>query len=406
MACSAIHSGSNFLASVIANLDCQGQTLGYYGYLELAQPGSPAAHALNGLLTLFVALFGIRLMFGRVHDGADVLGDIVKIGIVLTLATSWPAWRTLGYDIVMRGPVEIAAEIGQASGLSDTDQSLPGRLQNADNGIVAITAAGSGRLTGEGGGSSQDQGDSFKGIAMPDYSAFGWGRVAFLVGAVGPYAAVRLGAGILLAVAPLMAGLLLFSGPSALFFGWLRGLVFCALGNLGYVLVQTAQLSVLEPWLAEILRTREGSAFTPSAPTELLVIALAFCLATLGISGLAARVCFSHTAMFARVARSIGEGRGFAAEARTAAQPVEVPMRPIPAERHSRAHGVADAVATTMRREQAADGSGTAGGRSVGGADRGGGTGVAMAGGAGASLGDSFRRPRPRASATANRRDG
>src|SRR5688500_8822183 len=109
MACPAVLNGGQFLVQALAHLDCQAQTLGSFGFQSLAATGSPAAVALTALLTLFVAIYGIRLLFG--HGGSearDLVGAMLKVGIVLTIAVSWPAWRTVAYDTVLYGPSEVA----------------------------------------------------------------------------------------------------------------------------------------------------------------------------------------------------------------------------------------------------------------------------------------------------------
>ncbi len=92
MACDAVQTGQRFVAQMLAHIDCQAQTIGAYGYGALADPASSVAIALSGLLTVFVAFFGIRLILAEPQSGRDLVGDVLRIGIVLTLATSWPAW--------------------------------------------------------------------------------------------------------------------------------------------------------------------------------------------------------------------------------------------------------------------------------------------------------------------------
>ncbi|MEO7247644.1 MAG: type IV secretion system protein, partial [Novosphingobium sp.] len=235
MTCAAFTTGSNFLSGIIAHVDCQAATLGTSGFAALSDPSSGVIIALTSLLTLFIALFGIRMMLGRDLAPSDLVGDVIKVGIVLTLATSWPAWRIVGYDVVMKAPQELAGSVGRASGLGVDGNSFLARLQNADDGMVAMTMAGSGRLTG-GVAAGTDLGDSPRGVAVTDQFGLGMGRTAYLIGTIAPLAIVRLAGGILIALAPLMAGLLLFAGTSGVFFGWLRALGAAMLGNLALIL--------------------------------------------------------------------------------------------------------------------------------------------------------------------------
>ena len=348
MACPGILTGTRFLGTALGAIDCHAQTIGAYGYGALADPGSSVSLALAGLLTIFIAIFGIRLLLGYPVAGRDVVSDVVRIGIVLTLATSWPAWRVLGYDVVMNGPADMARTIGLASGLPGSDNAVISRLQNADDGLVAITMYGTGRLTGGVVGGS-DLGDSFHGVAMSDETGLGWGRVVFLAGTIGPFAVLRLGAGILLAIAPLMAGFMLFGAGMGIFAGWLRGLTFCALGSLAFTLIQGVELAILDPWISDVLAQRNSGSFTPSAPTEIMVLALAFTILAFGTQLLIGRVAFQpHLAISRLMHSGANTGPSFGRQPVSDGRPMRLGL-----DTHSRAHGIADAVSSSMRREGA-----------------------------------------------------
>src|SRR5690606_3000691 len=147
---------------------------------------------LAGLLTLFVALYGIRLLFGHGGEPRDLVGAVLKIGIVLTIAVSWPAWRIVAYDTVLHGPAEIAVSI-MPSSLPDTNAGFAGRLQAIDTGIAALTAAGTGRQTGE----VIDEGaaSGFRPIALEDEAGLGWSRPLYLAATIGSLGALRIAGG-------------------------------------------------------------------------------------------------------------------------------------------------------------------------------------------------------------------
>ncbi len=197
-------------------------------------------------------------MMAEPQNGRDLVGDALRIGIVLTLATSWPAWRTLGYDLVMEGPSELATTISGAADLpGGSETTWSHDFRSADDNIVILTIFGTGRNTG--GEERSDQiGDSFRGIALADQEGLANGRMVFLTGVIGPLAIVKLGAGLMLALAPLMAGLLLFAGTRDLFFGWLRALGALALGAFALYVVFGVQLAVLDPWLRNAVALREA----------------------------------------------------------------------------------------------------------------------------------------------------
>lgn len=289
MACPAIVTGDVFLTRVIAHIDCQAQVIGSYGYQALSQPGSPAGTVATVLLTLFVAFFGIRMMFGPSPGMRDALLDVIKIGIVVTLAFSWPGFRVAIYNVVVDAPAEVAAFV--VNPLGDENRSLVTRLQGADNDIVQLIDTGTGRNSGAS-LNNQTRGPTFAGSALQDNSAFGWSRLLFLGSTIGTIGLMRLLAGLLLALAPLMAGLLLFDASRGIFAGWLRGLVLTMLGTLGATVVLSVQLAVLEPWLRDALKVRALGYATPATPLELFAITLAFGVLQLGMIAALSKVAF------------------------------------------------------------------------------------------------------------------
>ncbi|MFZ1565570.1 type IV secretion system protein [Sphingorhabdus sp.] len=333
---------------MLAHIDCQAQTIGAYGYGALADPASSVAIALSGLLTVFVAFFGIRLILAEPQSGRDLVGDVLRIGIVLTLATSWPAWRTLGYDVVMSGPTELASTISSAADLPGERNDIVTRLQTADDNIVILTIFGTGRNTGCTDRSDRI-GDTFRGIALADQEGLSNGRLFFLAGVIGPLAIVKLGAGLLLALAPLMAGLLLFVGTRDLFFGWLRALGALAFGAFALYMVFGVQLAVLDPWLSNAVALREAQVLTPSAPTELSVINMAFALANFGILFIIIRIFFFGGLGAPRLIAKLNSNPFF-----DRGQGPIVHSLQTERQAPTRALRVADAVAQTMRREDLA----------------------------------------------------
>ena len=351
MACPTVTAGGTFLSTLLQHIDCQGQSIGSAGYQAMADPGSPLSIVLTALLTIFIALFGLRMILVEVPSLRDGVLAVIKIGVVLTLATSWPAYRTVVYDVIVRGPAQLSAGLAGPSALPGANGDLVARLQVTDNAISRLTTLGSGRndlssvqAVGAGGRAAP-----VERAPMADDLAFGSARVVFLSSVAAAFSLVRLGAGVLLALAPLFAGLLLFDIGRGLFVGWARALVFTLLFSVVATILVAVELAILEPWLSQALRLRNARIITSEAPVELLVICLAFALALAGSMALLLRLSFMldvriPTAVFER-ARDLFQ----ASEART--PPTSRAPSPSSSERAAR---VAAAVSAAQRREASA----------------------------------------------------
>lgn len=340
MACPQIITGDRFLTRVLTHIDCQADLVGSYGYQALAQPGSLASTIMTGILTLFIAFFGIRLLFGPAPGMRDVVHDVLKIGIVLTLAFSWPAFRTVIHDVVVDGPASIAARLV----VTDTNPGtgLLADLQAADDAMLELTRQGTGRNAGAL-IDAQAPGGTFASTALADDSGYAWSRLVWLAGTIGVYGLLRLLAGLLLALAPLAAGLLLFEQTRGLFSGWLRGLVLALIGTVGETLVLAVELSAITPWLTDALRVRQLGYATPAAPTELFAMTLAFAAIQFGMLALLARVAFTR----GLASMSITTGQTVAGETLVSAPAFAPPSSRMV----SRAERIADSVEIQLIRE-------------------------------------------------------
>lgn len=366
VACPAI-SDSQFLSSVLGHIDCQAQTLGAAGYQAMAAGGSASSLVLGGVLTVFIALFGYRLILGDTPDARSAILTVVKLGVVLLLATSWPAFRTLAYDVALKGPAELAGAIGGASGLPGAGSGLVARLQAVDDEIAELNVIGTGRppnteliagpttqpMTPE---QQAQERRRLQGLASHarwdpthDLSLLGSARTLFLSGTIAAFASVRLLAGLLLALGPLFAICLLFEGTRGLFEGWVRGLAGAALGALGTAIVLGVELALLEPWLAAVMDLRHQEIATPAVPVELLALSLIFAVTLIVVLVAVARVAQGF-----RIPASLGRVRERVATSFADRAPLLAGARSNDGtitDQRSRAIAIADAVTATQRRE-------------------------------------------------------
>lgn len=277
--CTSPNPPIGFVGSLTRFVDCQAEAVGAGAYAALATPGSTLSIVLTGFITILVALLGYNLMLGHAPSLRNGVATFAKVGIVLALATSWPAYSTLVYDVVVEGPDQLVAEIGRPTGVPGADGTLTARLDMADAALIRLSVLGPGNVP------FAQQGSQ---TALPPFAGFnmfalGMSRIIFLVAAIGGLLLVRVVAGLMLALGPLFLAFLLFSNTRSLFEGWVRVIAGAAIGSIGVSIVLGLELLLLEPWLAQVVAQREAGEVVPGMPSELAVIMTLFSLLLIGV---------------------------------------------------------------------------------------------------------------------------
>jgi type IV secretion system protein VirB6 len=360
MSCPVPTGAGQLVGTTLAFADCQARDIAALGWGRLATEGSPAALLTGALLTIFVALAGYRLMVGERFGLRDAVVAVAKVGLVLALTTSWPTWRVLANDVVLDAPLELAGLVGGAAGLPGSGGDLGERLQLVDAGLVQLGELGVGdrdtgaqvaRIRSVNGRSEAviEPGRQPVGIAEP--IALALARLVFLLGPIAGLLALRLVAGILLALGPVVVAFLLFDATRGLAVGWVRALLATMVATAAVIVLLGCELAMVEPWLAALVTERLGEASVSGAPVELLALLLAFALAILAAIGAAARLAGglrlpdglrpAWPAPDAREPARAGARRGTAAAAAPG----------VPVLERSRATAVADALGAAQRRE-------------------------------------------------------
>jgi type IV secretion system protein VirB6 len=342
-ACTSTPPATGFIGSMTNYIDCQAQTLGSGAWQALAMPGSTLALVLTGFLTIFIALIGYNLLLGTGPSVRSGTLAFVKAGAIFALATSWPAYRTLVYIIVVDGPGQIVSEIGPRSGIVGSDGTLLQRLDGADQGLSQLAILGPGAP-------SVDQAADVPPPPFIGFSAFALGgsRILYLLTAIAGLAAVRIIAALMLAIGPFFIAFLMFDSTRSLFEGWIRVLAGAALAAIGVSLTLGLELALLEPWLAQVLSQRVGGQALPGMPVELFVLVCLFAIIMLAAVIACARV--AHAFRLAPLLRIIPERDLSRQVAERAHDQIHRPRAEI---ERSRASAVADVLLAMNRRESA-----------------------------------------------------
>ena len=328
----------DFISSITRFIDCQSQALGSDAWNAFAQPASTLSIVLSGFLTIFIALIGYRLLLGQIFSVRSATLAMLKIGAVFALATSWPAYRTLVYDVVVDGPAELVADIGRPSAVPGSDGTLVQRLDATDSQLAQLA------VDGVGIGIRND-------VPPPPFAGFnafalGGSRILYLITAIAGLGMVRAVAGLMLALGPFFIAFLMFDSTRSLFEGWVRVLAGAALAAVGVSIALGFELAILEPWLAGVVARRMAGEDLPTVPVELFVLTCVYTLLVIGV--LVACMQLARGFRLAPLAMQFGSASAlFAAPTRAHS----VQAMPSGSQARSRAAAVADGLVSLQRRE-------------------------------------------------------
>ena len=282
-------------ARLLADTDCQAFGLVERGYAALSSPDSSTSAALTGLMVIAVALFGYRLLLGRGFALSDVTGLVIRLGIVLVIASSWATWSTVAYDTLARAPTRIAGELVAAI---DGPQPLVG-LQTSLDQIEAGSV-----------GWRQRAGIASPLVGGPSTTAMALTVSSFLltITTVGLLVIARLLLALLLAIAPVMAGFLLFNATRGLLEGWIRAMLGAALVPLAVLVLFSVELAILKPMLDRVLAQQASGLFEAASVTPIAMVVIVFSLAILAATRAVAAIARGvRIPAFAMATRATGD---------------------------------------------------------------------------------------------------
>lgn len=276
--CPAPADDAGLVQSLLGSVDCNVLNMVETGYAGLAQPGSAVSAALTILLTLYIGILGFRLMIGHAPlRVGDLTLTLLKIGVVLVLATSWPTYQQLVFDTLFRGPEQLAGGMMQAlqpAGSIFRRNPFDG-LQIAYDELQRSAQFFSQRVVGQ--ASPLQGGNAFGALAL-NVSSF-----TMLMTTLGAVLSAKIVLGLLLALGPVFVAFLLFDATRGLFEGWLRASLGFALVPLIGLLSLVGQLTLIEPHLVRLAEAR-GQGIVDLAPANAIFI-LTLVFATVSIAG-------------------------------------------------------------------------------------------------------------------------
>ncbi len=340
--CPTFSDDLGLVRELLGNVDCNVRAFSEFGYQVVSGPNSQLTFALTAMMTIYVAIFGIRLLLGiaplRIGD-LTVTG--IKLGVVLALATSWPTYQHVVFDTLFHGPEQIASAMMEA--MQPSDSALRGnpfdglqivydQLQAAGTFFAKLTPVGASPLVG---------GVSFAGLAL-NLASF-----LTLLTTLGVVLAAKIVLGLLLALGPIFIAFLLFDSTRGLFEGWLRAALAFAFAPLFATLALVVHLTLIEPYLLALVQMAASN--KPNLPAATAILILSLVAATVSLAGLIGIFIVMTGFRLPWVGTRTGaQGAAGTIPAAAATELLAVASRPLP----PRVASVSAAAASLERRDQ------------------------------------------------------
>jgi len=309
-ACPTYGPGDPLVGSLLGVVDCNVQQLIASGYGVLFDPGGVFAAVLTVLLTIFVALIGYRLIFGRSPITiSDFVLTAVKLGVVLALATQWGTYQQLVYHGLFHGPQQLANIILRAfnpggstyggdvfEGLQRAFVDLTSFSPATPPGspvaggtpspaeivpVVTNPAGAAGPLSGP---SPAGTGALSTLLSKAGFDAMLLlvSTVILLISSLGVLLAAKIVLGMLLATGPIFIALLLFDSTRGVFEGWLRASLAFAFAPLAVTLMLGVALTMLEPSLQQVEAMQDSNTYLPGVAFSVMVLVMVFAGVSIG----------------------------------------------------------------------------------------------------------------------------
>lgn len=290
---------SEGVAPALRAVDCVANEMAAGAFGRLFGAGGAMAPVLTIVLTLYIAFFAFSLLTGRSSLGISALSPrMLRLGVVLTFATSWVAYQGVVWNLAIGGPDWIAGMLMGAKG--SATQLFGDRIDivfSAINDISEATsqgrqAAGEGGEAAAGAAGAAIAAKGAGGLFTPE-SVMWMGALLLLLGTVGVLLTARIALAVLLALGPIFVVMALFGGTRGLTAGWLRGVVLTAVTPLFVVLGGGITLELLVPIISGLVQNanageidgRGAMAFFLVASVHVALMAMVVKVAATMVSG-------------------------------------------------------------------------------------------------------------------------
>jgi type IV secretion system protein VirB6 len=243
--------GPSGIADALRNIDCVTGNAVETAFSRLFGTSSALSQALTLVLTIYIALLAISMLTGRSQLRLSLLTPrMLQLGLVLTFATSWVAYQSVGWDLLTGAPDEIAGVILGTRG--SATQLFAQRLD-----VLFDVIANSAHLAQSNYAVSAATVATVPAVGntSPKPADLLWlGSLMLLVGTVGVLIVARIALAAVMALGPVFIIMALFKGTRGLFEGWLKAAIMLALTPLFAVLIGGGTLVMAAPMIRALSR--------------------------------------------------------------------------------------------------------------------------------------------------------
>jgi type IV secretion system protein VirB6 len=274
------------VGGIVDTVDCHIRVLVHDSYRELVGPDTWFSAAFTGLLTIYIALLGYQLLFGRGGVRVTELPfTAVKIGLILAFLTSWAAYQTVVFNLLFEGPADLMRVLlrplqMQGSGF---DGDVMAGLERAFDDMSA--AAG---VYGE---MASPTANILQGGPMLGSGLLWLSSISLLLVTLGVIVAAKIVLAFLLAIGPVFIGFLLFETTRGLFEGWLRATFSFALAPMAVTVFGASLIMILQPFLEILVENARIRMFDMGVVITLSLIIAVFAIVMMfglsAVSGIA-----------------------------------------------------------------------------------------------------------------------
>ena len=282
------------VGGVLETVDCHIRLLVHDTYRELVGPNTLFATAFTGLLTIYIALLGYQLLFGRGGLRVTELPIVaLKLGLILAFLTSWAAYQTLVFNLLFDGPAEIMKVlIGPLSERgAGFDGDVMGGVQRAFEDMSGAASIY--------GGMASPTANLLQGGPMLGSGLLWLTAITLLLLTLGLIIAAKIVLAFLLAIGPIFIGMLLFDQTRGLFEGWMRATVSAAMAPLAVHVFGAVMLMILQPFLDILVGNAGNLKFDMGPVITITIVVIVFLMVMMfGLGAVAA------------IGRGFGSSRG------------------------------------------------------------------------------------------------